>query len=128
MLGADWINMIVIKVFGLPALSEEKLQSLFCELGNAVEGQTSLGLQARDDIGIHFPLDAMSFRRGSIVNIEVMGLTDRTHAIIHELFSSLEAVVRGYVTPPTMIKSIIVDSSLGESLPPHAGEHRPRNS
>ena len=95
--------MLTIKVWCLPALSQDKLQDMFWEVVDgvgSVESMVKAGHTGPGNMLILFPSDLMKFGLGTEVLIEVTGLTDvslRNIRDLDELAEKLAKIVHRFV-------------------------------
>ncbi len=89
--------MPIIKVWCLPQIEEEKLNSLHKALVRAVSSVEVLGVNNENDMTCLFPTDMMKYGLGTEIIIEVVGIydkPDRTDEVRKKLAEYLVVAVR----------------------------------
>lgn len=101
--------MPVIKVWCLPDIEEDELNSLHAAIVLAACAITELGLSDESDMTILFPADKMKYGLGTVIVIEVTGLLDkpkRTMVVRQKLARNLSVAV-GMFFPQAKIESFV---------------------
>ncbi len=101
--------MPVIKVWCLPDLPENEYGRLHKAIVGAVCAVKELDLKTEDDMTVLFPADKMKYGLGTVIVVEVTGLTDkpeRTLAVRQRLALNIGLIV-SEIFPDAKIESFV---------------------
>jgi hypothetical protein len=115
--------MLIIKVWCLPKLEEEKLQELHKGLVAAAVAVEEFGVHDEHDMVNLFPPDMMSYGLGSEIIVEAMEVAHLPFAPPHAYYRlgrELEGAVRG------MFPSAIVHVIVNQGTPMHTRTKSPK--
>lgn len=101
--------MPVIKVWCLPDLSENEYSRLHKAIVGAVCAVKELDLKTEDDMTVLFPADKMKYGLGTVIVVEVTGLTDkpeRTLTVRQRLALNIGLIV-SEIFPDAKVESFV---------------------